>query len=380
MDFEWNAEQRRLFDEIEAWARCAFTRDLVEADRAGTFDRSGWEAMGQRSLPGLPVPCELGGAGCDALTMVGALERLGYACPDNGLLFSLHAHLWTVVTPLLAVGTEAQKRKYLPALSSGRWIGGNAMTEPEAGSDAFALRTTARREGDEYILNGHKSFVSNAPIADVLTVYATMDPAKGAAGVTVFLVETKTAGVSVRPVNKMGLRTSPTGEVSFSECRVPTDARLGDEGAGSFVFMRSMTWERGCILASAVGAMRRLFERSVRFARNRKQYGQPIGKFQQVAARLVAMKERLETSRLLLYRTAWLLAQNRPAYLDAALTKKHISEAWVQCCEDALQIHGGQGYRVECGLERELRDALGSRLYSGTNEVQCNLIASLLGL
>ena len=380
MDFDWKAEQRRFFDEIEAWARSVFTRNLVEADRAGTFDRAGWEALGERSLPGLPVPRELGGAGCDALTTVGALERLGYACPDNGLLFSLQAQLWTVVTPLLAVGTDEQKRKYLPALSSGEWIGGNAMTEPEAGSDAFALRTTARREGAEYVLNGHKSFVSNAPVADVLTVYATLDPSKGPAGVTVFLVETKTDGISVQPVNKMGLRTSPTGEVAFSGCRVPASARLGDEGTGAFVFMRSMTWERGCILASAVGAMRRLVERSVRFARGRKQYGQAIGKFQQVAAKLVGMKERLETSRLLLYRTAWLLTQNRPAYLEAALTKKHISEAWVQCCEDALQIHGGQGYRVEQGLERELRDALGSRLYSGTNEIQCNLIASLLGL
>ncbi|MGA4578912.1 acyl-CoA dehydrogenase family protein [Limisphaera sp. VF-2] len=380
MDFSWSEAQRRFFDSIEALAKAEVATDLVMADREGRFHRAGWDACGRVGLPGLPVPRRLGGLECDALTMVGALERLGYACCDNGLLFSLHAHLWTVVTPLLALGTEEQKQRFLPKLAKGQWIGGNAMTEPEAGSDAFALQTTARREGDVYVLNGHKSFVSNAPVAHVLTVYATVNPAKGPAGITVLLVETEREGLEIEPVNKMGLRTSPTGEVRFRDCRVPVANRLGDEGAGTFVFMRSMTWERGCILASAVGTMRPLFEMSLRFARARRQYGQNIGKYQQVAARLVAMKERLETSRLLLYRTAWLLAQGRPAYLEAALTKRHISEAWVQTCEDAIQIHGGLGYRVETGLDRELRDAIGSRLYSGTNEIQSNLVASLLGL
>lgn len=380
MDFSWNEVQRRFFDEVEALARADLQTDLLAADRDGRFHRTGWEACGRMGLPGLPVPRTLGGLECDALTMVGALERLGYACPDNGLLFSLHAHLWTVVTPLLALGTDEQKTRFLPKLASGQWIGGNAMTEPEAGSDAFALQTTARRDGDVYVLNGHKSFVSNAPVAHVLTVYATVNPAKGPAGITVLLVETDREGLKIEPVNKMGLRTSPTGEVRFRNCRVPVANRLGDEGAGTFVFMRSMTWERGCILASAVGTMQRLLEMSLRFARSRRQYGQSIGRYQQVAARLVVMKERLETSRLLLYRTAWLLAQQRPAYLEAALTKRHISEAWVQTCEDAIQIHGGLGYRVETGLDRELRDAIGSRLYSGTNEIQCNLVASLLGL
>lgn len=380
MDFSWAEAQHRFFDSVEAFAKAELATDLVTADREGRFHRAGWEACGRFGLPGLPVPRSLGGLECDALTMVGALERLGYACCDNGLIFSLHAHLWTVVTPLLTLGTEEQQQRFLPKLATGQWIGGNAMTEPEAGSDAFALQTTARREGDVYVLNGHKSFVSNAPVAQVLTVYATVDPAKGPAGITVLLVETDREGLEIHPVDKVGLRTSPTGEVRFRNCRVPVANRLGEEGAGTFVFMRSMTWERGCILASAVGTMQRLLERSLRFARSRRQYGQSIGKYQQVAARLVAMKERLETSRLLLYRTAWLLSQGRPAYLEAALTKRHISEAWVHACEDAIQIHGGVGYRVETGLDRELRDAIGSRLYSGTNEIQTNLVASLLGL
>ncbi|MCS7089701.1 MAG: acyl-CoA dehydrogenase family protein [Verrucomicrobiota bacterium] len=380
MDFSWSETQRRLFDDLEAYIRAEVRTDVVAADREGRFDRAGWEAFGRFGLTGLPIPRSYGGRGCDALTTVGALERLGYVCADHGLMFTLHAHLWTVVIPLLAIGTEAQKGKYLPLLASGQWVGGNAMTEPGAGSDAFSLETTAHREGDSYILNGHKSFVSNAPIADLLTVYATVDRAQGPAGITVFLVETTRPGITIRPIEKMGLRTSPSGEVVFTDCRVPVFNRLGEEGAGGFVFMRSMTWERGCILATAVGAMRRMLEQCVRFARTRRQYGQAIGKYQQVAMRLVGMKERLEASRLLLYFIAWLLTEKRPAYMEAALTKRFISEAWVQTCEDAIQIHGSLGYRVESGIERELRDALGSRLYSGTNEIQANLVASLLGL
>jgi alkylation response protein AidB-like acyl-CoA dehydrogenase len=181
-------------------------------------------------------------------------------------------------------------------------------------------------------------------------------------------------------LNKMGLRTSPTGELEFRNCEVPAANRIGDEGAGSLIFSRSMTWERGCILAGAVGSMQRLLERSIRFARTRKQGGQSIGKYQHVAGKIVDMKLRLETCRHLLYHGAWLRSCGKAGFMEAAMTKLHLSECWVKCCEDAIQIHGGYGYTVECELERELRDAIGSRLYSGTSEIQKNLIASLLGL
>lgn len=332
-------------------------------------------------MQGLPAPTEYGGLGTDPLTMAGALERFGYACKDNGLLFSINAHLWTVVMPLITGGTGEQKNKYLPGLSNGSLIGGNAMTEVDSGSDAFSLSTTAKRSGEYYILDGTKTFVSNGPIADVFTVYATVDKNKGANGITAFLVEKTAPGLKVlRTIDKMGLRTSPTGELALENCQVPVENRLGPEGGGGLIFSRSMTWERGYILANAVGSMQRLLDKCVRYAKSRKQSGQSIGKFQHVSGKIVDMKLRLETARQLLYYNAWVRSRGGAGFLEAALAKLHISDCWVECCEDAIQIHGGYGYTVECELERELRDAIGSRLYSGTSEIQRNLVASLLGL
>lgn len=178
----------------------------------------------------------------------------------------------------------------------------------------------------------------------------------------------------------MGLRTSPLAELSFEECEVPAENRLGNEGAGASLFTHSMTWERGCILASAVGSMQRILEASISYAKRRRQFGQPIGKFQQVASKIVDMKLRLETARGLLYQSAYQRSIGRSAVMEAAMAKLHISECWVKTCEDAMQVHGGYGYLTDQEIEREMRDALGSRIYSGTNEIQRNLIGSLLGL
>ena len=381
MDFAWSSSQRELFDAVVAFARKELGRELIQRDAQGTFDREGWTKCGQMGIPGLPVPEEYGGAGQDALTTVGALEHLGYACRDNGLTFSLNAHLWTAVMPLVAFGTEEQKRRFLPGLADGRLIGGNAMSEPQAGSDAYSLRTTAVQDGAHYVLNGSKIYVTNGPVADLLVVFATLDRARGAPAITAFLVQRDTPGMTVgRKLEKMGLRTSPMAELFFEDCRVPAENRLGREGAGTSLFTHSMNWERGCILATAVGSMRYLLERCIRFARERKQFGQAIGKFQLVATRIVDMQLRLTTARHLLYYGGWLRSQGKTAILEAAMAKLYLSEAWVQSCQDAIQIHGGAGYMVEYEVERELRDALGSRLYSGTNEIQRTLIASLLGL
>lgn len=381
MDFAWSEEQRQLFDAVADFAGKQLNENLVENDRHAVFNRAGWQRCGEFGIQGLPVPEEYGGLGRDALTSVGALERLGYACRDNGLVFSLHAHLWTSALPLVAFGTQEQKAAHLPGLCDGSRIGGNAMSEPESGSDAFALRSRAQRKGDRWVLNGQKTFVTNAPVADLLVVFATIDPAKGQHGVTAFLVDTHAPGVEVgRPLEKMGLRTSPMAEVFFADCEIPEDRLLGKEGGGANVFSYSMAWERSCILASAVGSMQRLLEACLRHARERKQFGEPIGKFQHVAGRIVDMKLRLETARQMLYHGAWQRSRGKLAMLEAALTKLHLSECWVRCCEDAIQIHGGYGYMTEYELEREMRDALGSRLYSGTSEIQRTLIAGLLGL
>ena len=381
MDFAWSDEQMQLRDAVKSFARDELNEGLRERDKRGEFNREGWLKCAKFGIHGLPVPTDYGGMGADPLTTVGVLENLGYACRDNGLVFSINAHMWTVEVPLLDFGSEPQKRKYLPDLCNGTLIGGNAMTEPGSGSDAYSLRTTAERRGDRYVLNGSKTFVSNGNVADLIVVYATLDRSAGPNGICGFLVEKEYSGFQVgRPFEKMGLRTSPMAELFFDDCEVPAESRLGREGGGQSLFTHSMNWERACILSNAVGAMQRLLDVSIRYARDRKQFGQSIGKFQLVSSKIVDMKMRVDQAQAALYRTAWLQTRGRNVYLEAALAKLTISENWVRCAEDAIQIHGGYGYMVESEVERELRDALGSRLYSGTSEIQRVLIASLLGL
>jgi len=379
MDFSWSEEQAQFRQAVTGFARKELNEGLPERDKRGEFNREGWKKCARFGIHGLPVPREYGGMGADPLTTVGVLEALGYGCRDNGLVFSINAQMWTAQAPLLAFGTEEQKRKFLPGLCSGELIGGNAMSEPGSGSDAYSLRTTAERRGDRYVLNGSKVFVTNGAVGDLIVAFATMDRSRGASGISAFLVEKHFSGYKTgRTLEKMGLRTSPMAELFFDDCEVPVENRLGAEGSGQSLFTHSMTWERSCILASAVGAMERLLEGALRYSRDRKQFGQSLRKFQLVATKLVDMKMRLEEARAALYRTAWLHAKGKRITLEAALTKLVISENWVRCAEDALQIHGGYGYMSEYEVERELRDALGSRLYSGTSEIQRVLVASLL--
>jgi alkylation response protein AidB-like acyl-CoA dehydrogenase len=379
MDFSWSQQQQELFKGISRFASKELNHNLIENDRNGVFNRAGWKKCGELGIQGLPVPTVYGGLGENPLTTVGALERLGYACRDNGLVFSLNAHMWTVCMPLIAFGTEEQKHKFLPGLCNGELIGGNAMSEADTGSDAYALRTTAAKRGDKYVINGSKTFVTNGPVADVIVVFATTDRAKGLSGISAFLVEKSFPGFSVaKTLEKMGLHTSPMAELFFDGCEIPEANRLGKEGAGSSVFTHAMTWERGCILASAVGTMQRLLETCVKYAKQRRQFGQSISKFQLVGSKIVDMKLRLETARHLLYQGAYQLSIGRTPIVEAALAKLHISDCWVKCCEDAIQIHGGYGYMTEYEIEREMRDAMASRIYSGTNEIQRNVIASLL--
>jgi len=381
MDFAWTEEQTQLREAILKFGRQELKSNLIDLDRTHAFDLEAWRKCATFGIHGLPIPEPYGGHGADVLTTVYALETLGYVCRDNGLVFSINAHMWTCEIPVLTFGTEEQKQKFLPKLCSGEWIGGNAMTEAGSGSDAYSLRMTAERREDRYILNGSKMFVTNGPVADVLVVYANVNPAKGASGVTAFLVERGFSGFSISPkMEKMGLRTSPMAELVLDNCEVPVENRLGKEGTGVALFTLSMEWERSCILASAIGAMDRQLETCVRYARERKQFGKPIGKFQMVADKIVNMKLRLETARLLLYKVAWLRKTQRFVLLEAAMTKLHISESWVESCLDAIQIHGGYGYMTEFEMERELRDSLGSKLYSGTSEIQRLIIAQMMRL
>jgi hypothetical protein len=381
VDFSLSAEQRELKEAAVAFARQELDSGLAERDDAGEFPREAWRACAKFGIQGLPVPVELGGAGADILTTVLVMEALGYGCHDNGLIFSLNAQLWSLELPLVKFGSPAQQQAYLPGLMSGELIGVHAMTEPESGSDAFSMRTRCERQGDSYVLNGTKLYITNAPVADVVLVFAREPGKSKMAGISAFLVEKGTPGFTVtRGLDKMGLRTSPMGEVVLDDCRVPAGNRLGSEGAGMAVFNSSMAWERSCILASAVGAMQRQLEACVEYGRTRKQFGQPIGKFQAVSDKVADMYLRVEAARLLVYRAAWLGQQGNPVLAEAAAAKLFTSEAWIASSLDAIQVHGAYGYMKESGIERDLRDAVAGTIYSGTSEIQRVILARLLGL
>lgn len=381
MDFSLSAEQQDLKTAAAAFARGELDRDLATREQAGEFSHAAWRACARFGVQGLPVPTAMGGGGADILTAVLVMEGLGYGCHDNGLIFSLNAQMWSVELPIVKFGTPAQQQRYLPGLISGDLIGVHAMTEPDSGSDAFSMRTRAERKDDCYVLTGTKQYVTNAPVADVMLIFAARPDTPPMAGVSAFLVEKGAPGLTVtKHLDKMGLRTSPMAEIVLDECVVPAENRLGPEGAGMAIFNHTMVWERSCILASALGSMQRQLEASVQYARDRKQFGQPIGNFQAVAAKLADMYVRLEAARLLVYRAAWLGQQGGAAVAEAAAAKLFTSEAWVASSLDAVQLHGAYGYMRESGIERDLRDAVASTIYSGTSEIQRVILARMLGV
>jgi alkylation response protein AidB-like acyl-CoA dehydrogenase len=381
VEFELTPEQEQLQKAAIEFARATLASRAVEADRTEVFSRQAWQACADFGVFGMPVPTQYGGLGLGLSQLLAVMEGLGYGGRDQGLLFSINAHLWTNSLPILAYGTEEQRARFLPGLSNGDLIGANAASEPGAGSDVYSMTTTAVRQDGVYVLNGAKTFVTNAPVADLFAAYATIDPRLGATGITAFVIEKGTPGLTVgKKLEKMGLRTSPMAEVVFEDCRVPESQRLGREGRGVEVFESSMEWERGCILASCLGVMRRQLEACIQHARDRKQFGMRIGKFQSVANRIVDMKLRLETSRPLVYRIGRLKDAGRRARMEAAMAKLYVSESFVQSSLDAVQTFGGYGYMTEQEIERDVRDAVASRLYSGTSDIQRNIIASCLGL
>jgi alkylation response protein AidB-like acyl-CoA dehydrogenase len=383
MDFALSPAQQEWQDATVRFARETLAEglDLPGREERREFWREGWCRCAHFGIQGLPVPAEYGGRGRDLAVTIAAMEGLGYGCPDNGLIFALNASMWTNTIPLVRYGTEDQKRRYLPGLCGGSIVGANGASESEAGSDIFRMQTRAVRRGGCWVLDGRKTWVTSGPVADLFVCYATTDPARGVLGISAFLVPRDTPGFRVvREIPKLGVRTVPMGELAFEDCELPPESLLGREGRGAEVFQCSMEWERGAILASTLGTMQRQLERCIDHARHREQFGQPIGKFQAVAHRIVAMKLRLETCRPLVYKIGWLKALGQDATLEAALAKLHVSECFVQNSLDAVQLFGALGYVTEFGVERDLRDSVGSLIYSGTNDIQRNIIAQQLRL
>jgi alkylation response protein AidB-like acyl-CoA dehydrogenase len=338
MEFDLTPEQRELQTAAIEFARDELNDNVLERDADKEFSRAGWKKCADFGVMRLPIPEEHGGTGADPVTTIAVIEGLGYGYRDHGLLLSISAHLWTNSIPILKYGTPEQIAKYLPGLCDGSLVGANGASEPAAGSDIFSMRTRVERDGDSYILNGSKIWVTHAPVADLFVVYGTLDPERGVLGICGFIVEKNTPGFSVGPkLDEMRLRTSPMSEIYFKDCRVPVTARIGREGFGAEVFNCSMAWERTSILAACLGTMRRQLERCIEYGRTRKQFGQPIGKFQSVANRIVDMTLRYETARMLLYKVGWLMQTGKTTHLDAAMAKLYVSESFLSSCLDAIR-------------------------------------------
>lgn len=383
MDFSWSEEDVNFSKEIIAFAKSELTDDIITRDQQGVFARDLWQKCADFGIQGLATPQKFGGKfpEVDLLRGVLAMQALGYACKDSGLVFGLNAQMWTVQMFISLFGTEAQKQKFLTKLTSGEWLGAHGLTEAESGSDVFNIKMTAEKKDGGYILNGEKCLITLAPIADMAIIFANVKPELGKWGLTAFLVEKNSEGYEASPVReKMGLRTVPIGNIKLKNCFVSEENRLGKEGAGFSICNHSLEYDRCCILAGGLGAMERQLEESVEFAQQHKRFGQSIGGFQSVSNRIADMKLRVETAKLLLYKLAWLKKQNKPAMLEAAMLKLHLSESFVTSSLDAIRNRGGNGYLVEYGLERDLRDAVGGVLYAGTSDIQRNIIAKLIGL
>lgn len=383
MDFAWTSQQLAFKQSVIEFAETHLASDIVERDASGSFPHDLWQKCADFGIQSMSIPSKYNSSGNDTpfLDAVLAMEGFGYACKDNGLCFALNAQMWTSQLPLLHFGSEMQKQRYLPKMCSGKLIGCHAMTEPEFGSDNYNMQASATKSDGGYVLNGKKVYITLAPIADICIVFAQTNPSLGKWGISCFIVDKDSQGFYRSSVQqKMGLRTVPIGEIEFNDCFVPEENRLGPEGSGVGQSLSCLEWERCCILASQLGAMERQIDECIKFAKKRQQFGQSIAKFQAVSHRIVQMRLRLETSRLLLYKTAWMKDQGQNAMLEAAMLKLHLSESFVESSLDAIRINGGRGYLSEYEIERDLRDSVGGVLYAGTSDIQRNIIAGILGL
>jgi alkylation response protein AidB-like acyl-CoA dehydrogenase len=372
--------QQALREEILAFVADA----LMPADGSlpeGIFERERWRRCGRIGLPGLAIPEEYGGRGLGALDTTLVLEALGYAHPDNGLNFALSAHLLACVVPLWLSGSQELRRRYLPGLCDGSLIAANAMSEPSSGSDAFTMQTIAEADGNEYVIDGAKSFVSNGPVADNLLLYAATDPGRGfMGGISAFWLDREIHPYQAGPaLDKAGLTGSPLGSLYFSQTRVGEDFMVGPKGRGAHLFNRSMEWERVCLGAGHLGNLQRLLEKAVDLLRGQLRSGFSRETRQSATHELAVIQSELEAVRLLSYAAAWKMDQGKPASREAAMSKLRISELYKQATLRIALLFNGAGI-FDPDVERSQRDALSSTIYSGTSEMQKTIIAQIMGL
>ncbi|KPV42789.1 acyl-CoA dehydrogenase [Alicyclobacillus ferrooxydans] len=374
MNFELTQEQREMRELVRRFAKEEIMPRAAEIDETDSFPRDLVKQMGELGLMGLPIPEEYGGVGADFVSYMLAIEEISYASATLGVILAVHTSVGSF--PILYFGTEAQKQHYLPKLTSGEYIGAFALTEPDAGSDAASIRTRAVRDGDHYVLNGNKVFITNGGEADVYCVFAVTDPKRGNRGITAFLVDRDTPGFRVgKKERKMGLNGSATAQLHFEDAKVPVENRLGQENEGFVIAMRLLNGGRIGIAAQALGISRAAFDAANRYVRSRKQFGQEVFQFQGVQFMVADMATKIQAARWLVYHAAQLKEEDRDCAREASMAKVFATDTAMQVTTDAVQLFGGYGYVKEYPVERYMRDAKVTQIYEGTNQIQRIVIA-----
>jgi len=380
MDFSLTDEQRMFRETVYRFAREELSPLCEEADLKGEFSFDIWRKMGRMGLLGLPIPEEYGGQGADIVTCCLAGEAVGHAGVDGGHTLAWGAHTYLCAANILQHGTEEQKKRYLPRLATGEWIGCMALTEPGCGSDAAAITTQAVRKGDRYILNGTKTFITNAPLAEVFLIFATLDKALKHKGMTAFIVERNTPGLATgKPMHKMGCRCSATSEVFFEDCEVPAENCLGGEGLGWLIALGGVEWDRSTLLAPYLGGAMFSLDCCARYANERRAFNRPIRDFQSIQNRIADMKIFSEVARLAVYRVA--AAKDNGIHLNpllAAVNKMYLGDRGFEMSSAAVDLFGGYGYIHEYPVERGLRDAKLGQLGGGTSDIMRMIVSRIM--
>ncbi|TCR80871.1 acyl-CoA dehydrogenase family protein [Rhizobium sp. BK376] len=366
--------QQQIRDVARDFARERLAPGAAQRDREHLFPREELKEMGELGLLGMLVPEAYGGSDTGVVAYAAALEEIAAGDGPCSTIMSVHSSVGCV--PILKFGDEEQRQRFLPKLASGEWIGGFALTEPQAGSDASNLKTRARRDGDHYVLDGAKQFITSGKNGHVIVVFAVTDPDAGKKGITAFIVPTDTPGYEViRVEEKLGLHSSDTCQIAFDGMRISADLRLGEEGEGYRIALANLEGGRIGIAAQAVGMARSAFEAARDYARDRRAFGKPIIEHQAVAFRLSDMATRIEAARQLVLHAASLREAGLPCLSEASMAKLFASEIAERVCSDAIQIHGGYGYMADYPVERIYRDVRICQIYEGTSDVQRMVIA-----
>ena len=374
MDFQLTEEQQMMQRMVRDFAEKEIRPIAQEIDDTGEFPWEVIRKMGSLGLMGLPIPEEYGGSGADFITYAVAVEEISRVSGSIGITVAAHTSLGLDL--IYRFGTEGQKRKYLPPLAAGKRLAAFGLTEPEAGSDASAVKTTALLDGEHWVINGQKIFITSGSVADVVIVAAVTDRSAGTRGISNFIVEKETPGFRPgRDEEKMGLRGSVTSQLFFEDCRVPKENFLGQPGEGFKQFLITLDGGRISIGAMAVGLAQGAFEAAVKYAKERVQFGQPIAKFQAIQWMIADMATEIDAARLMVYRAAWLKDKGVSFTKEAAMAKLYASEAAERACFKAIQIHGGYGYMKEYDVERIYRDNRLTTIGEGTSEIQRLVIA-----